>query len=117
MPQQDEPPARGAARGGFGRLATALAAGIVGGLLAPLVYPALSRNARPMTRKAMKAGIVAFERGREIAAEWGERASDVMAEARAEYDEELRSSQQPEPPAANTDIVRLRGSGRETASS
>jgi hypothetical protein len=40
-----------------------------------------------------------------------------MAEARAEYDEELKSSQQPEPPAANTDIVRLRGSGRETASS
>jgi hypothetical protein len=117
MPQQDELPARGAAGGGFGRLATALAAGIVGGLLAPLVYPALSRNARPMTRKAMKAGIVAFERGREIAAEWGERASDVMAEARAEYDEELKSSQQPEPPAANTDIVRLRGSGRETASS
>lgn len=117
MPQQDEPPARGAARSGLGRLATALAAGIVGGLLAPLVYPALSRNARPMTRKAMKAGIVAFERGREIAAEWGERASDVMAEARAEYDEELKSSQQPEPPAAKPDIVRLRGSGRETASS
>jgi len=117
MPQQDEPPARRAAPGRFGRLATALAAGIVGGLMAPLVYPALSRNARPMTRKAMKAGIVAFERGREIAAEWGERASDVMAEARAEYDEELKSSDQPEPPVANTDIVRLRGSGRETASS
>ena len=117
MPQQNELPARGAAGGGFGRLATALAAGIVGGLLAPLVYPVLLRNARSMIRKAMKAGIIAFERGREIAAEWGERASDVMAEARAEYDEELKSSQQPEPPAANTDIVRLRGSGRETASS
>ena len=35
----------------------------------------------------------------------------------AEYDEELKSSDQPEPPVANTDIVRLRGSGRETASS
>jgi|SRR5436190_1992009 hypothetical protein len=121
MPQQDEPPARRAAPGRFGRLATALAAGIVGGLMAPLVYPALSRNARPITRKAMKTGIAAFERGREIAAEWGERASDVMAEARAEYDEELKSPQQPEPPAAtnpavSNDIVRLRGSGRETAS-
>lgn len=116
MPQQDEPPARGAAPGRFGRLATALAAGVVGGLLAPLVYPALARNARPMTRKAMKAGIAAFERGREAAAEWGERASDLMAEARAEYDEAQKSPQQPEAPAASNDIVRLRGSGRETAS-
>ena len=115
MPQQDEPPARGAAPGRFGRLATALAAGIVGGLLAPLIYPALSRNARPVTRKAMKAGIVAFERGREIAAEWGERASDLMAEARAEYDEEQKSPPSSGQPAATTDVVRLRGSGRETA--
>jgi len=63
MQQQDQPPARGAASGRFGRLVTALAAGIIGGLVAPLVYPALARNARPVTRKAMKAGIAAFERG------------------------------------------------------
>jgi hypothetical protein len=113
MRQQEQPPTRGAAPGRFGRLVTALAAGIVGGLLAPLVYPALARNARPASRKAMKAGIAAFERGREIAAEWGERASDLMAEARAEYDEEqLPPSEQPAPAP---DVVRLRGSGRETA--
>jgi hypothetical protein len=116
--QQDEPPARAAAPGRFGRLATALTAGIIGGLLAPVIYPVLSRNARPMTRKAMKTGIAAFERGREIAAEWGERASDLMAEARAEYDEAQKSVGQPEESSTSTnDVVRLRGSGRETVTS
>lgn len=116
MPQQSEAPSpRGAAPGRFGRLVTALAAGLVGGLLAPLVYPAVARNARPVTRKAMKAGIAAFERGREITAEWGERASDLMAEARAEYDEEQKSLPTSEPAAATNDVVRLRGAGRETA--
>jgi len=115
--QQDEPPARRAAPGRVGRLATALAAGIVGGLLAPVIYPALSRNARPMTRKAMQAGIGAFERGREIAAEWGERTSDLMAEARAEYDEAQKSMGQPGSSAATNDVVRLRGSGRESVTS
>ena len=116
MQQQSETPARHPAPGRFGRLATALMAGLVGGLLAPLVYPALARNARPLSRKAMKAGIAAFERGREIAAEWGEHASDLMAEARAEYDEEQKSPAA-ESAAAGNDIVRLRGSGRETATS
>jgi hypothetical protein len=115
MQKQSETPARGAAPGRFGRLFTALAAGVVGGLLAPLVYPALARNARPATRKAMKAGISAFERGREIAAEWGERASDLIAEARAEYDEEQKSPPPAEAPTGTTDIVRIRGGGRETA--
>ena len=115
--QQDEPPARRAAPGRVGRFATVLAAGIVGGLLAPVIYPALSRNARPMTRKAMKAGIGAFERVREIAAEWGERTSDLMAEARAEYDEAQKSMGQPGSSAATNDVVRLRGSGRESVTS
>jgi hypothetical protein len=115
MQQQEQPPSRGAAPGRFGRLVTALAAGLAGGLLAPLVYPALARNARPATRKAMKAGIAAFERGREAAAEFGERASDLMAEARAEYDEERKPLPNSERPAAAKEVVRLRGSGRETA--
>ena len=115
MPQ-DQPAARAAAPGRFGRLVTALAAGVIGGLLAPLVYPVLARNARPTTRKAMKAGIAAFERGRELAAELGEHASDVMAEARAEYDEQSKPPPHSEEPASPNEVVRLRGSGRETAS-
>jgi hypothetical protein len=117
MQQQNEAPVRRAAPGRFGRLATALVAGLVGGLLAPLVYPVVARNARPVSRKAMKAGIAAFERGREIAAEWGEHASDLMAEARAEYDEEQKSSATADSPQAGNDVVHLRGSGRETVTS
>jgi hypothetical protein len=115
MQQQDQPPTRGATPGRFGRIVTALAAGLVGGLLAPLVYPTLARNARPATRKAMKAGIAAFERGLEAAAELGEHASDLMAEARAEYDEEQKSLPDSEQPAAAKEVVRLRGADRETA--
>src|ERR1700730_3664940 len=115
MQQQEQPPSGGAAPGRFGRLVTALAAGLAGGLLAPLVYPALARKARPATRKAMKAGIAAFERGREITAEFGERASDLMAEARAEYDEEHKSLPNAEQSAAAEELVRMRGAGRETA--
>ena len=50
----------------------------------------------------LKAGMAAFDRGREIAAERGEQAGDLLAEARAEYEEELHA------PA----VVSLRGSAR-----
>ena len=112
MPQEEMPGRRPSSHR-FGRLVTALVAGVAGGLLAPLVYPALKRNARPVTRRAFKLGIAAAERGRELAAEFGEHASDLMAEARAEYDAELKSAA-PEPAPAQ-EIVRLRGSAREGA--
>ena len=110
---QEETPGRRPSSHRFGRLVTALVAGVAGGLLAPLVYPALARNARPVTRRAFKLGIAAVERGRELAAEFGEHASDLVAEARAEYDAELKS---PTPEAAPPqEVVRLRGSAREGA--
>jgi hypothetical protein len=101
----------------FRTLGVALVAGVAGGLIAPLLYPSVSRNARPAARKAMKAGIAAFERGRELAAEWGEQAGDLLAEARAEYDAGARGEHQPaaaEPggPGA-TEVVSLRGVGRD----
>lgn len=105
---------RGASSGRFGRIATALVAGIAGGLIAPLIYPAVARNARPAARKALKAGIAAVEHGRVAAAEFTERASDLMAEARAEYDAETQPSAAPEPAIPAQDVVRLRGSARET---
>src|SRR5882724_605649 len=77
----------------FGTLVTALAAGFAGGLLAPLLLPQLERNIRPATKSLFKTGIALYERGRERAAEIGELASDMMAEARAEYEVE----QQPMP--------------------
>jgi hypothetical protein len=93
----------------FRTIGLALIAGVAGGLVAPLLYPSVSRNARPVTRRALKAGMAAFERGREIAAELGEQAGDLLAEARAEYDEEHK----PLAAGAATEVVSLRGSGRD----
>jgi len=113
--QGEQAPERRASSGRFGRLVTALAAGIAGGLIAPLIYPAVARNARPAARKALKAGIVAVERGRVVVAEFAEHASDLVAEARAEYDVENKPSTS-EPAVSVKEVVRLRGSGRETSS-
>jgi hypothetical protein len=107
---------RGAASSGrFGRLVTALVAGVAGGLIAPLIYPAVARNARPAARKALKAGIAAVERGRIAVAEAAEHASDLMAEARAEYDAEQTAPSGHEPAMAAKEVVRLRGAARDTA--
>jgi hypothetical protein len=99
----------------IGRLATALVAGLVGGLLAPLVYPSLARGARPTAKRALKAGIAAFERGRVAAAELGEHASDLYAEAHAEYADEQRPSPRPDEAASAPEVVALRGPAREAA--
>jgi Protein of unknown function (DUF5132) len=114
---QGEPASeRRASSGHFGILITALVAGVAGGLIAPLIYPAVARNARPTARKALKAGIAAVERGRVAVAEFAEHASDLMAEARAEYDEEIKPSSGPEA-GSSKEVVRLRGPARETTSS
>lgn len=101
----------------FGRLVTALVAGVAGGLIAPLIYPAVARNARPVARKALKAGIAAVEQGRVAVAEFAEHASDLMAEARAEYDQENKPLPGSEPADSAKEVVRLRGPARETTSS
>ena len=101
--------------GRFGTIVTALAAGFAGGLLAPLVLPLLEHNTRPASKRLFKTGIALYERGRERAAEIGELTSDVMAEARAEYEVE----QQPMPTGEGNavsakELVRLNnGHGKE----
>src|SRR5260370_16412833 len=85
--QEERVPSRRRA-GRLGTIVTAVLAGVAGGLMAPLVLPRLERNFRPATKNLFKTGIALYERGRERAAEMGEFASDMMAEARAEYDAE-----------------------------
>lgn len=97
----------------LGTVVTALAAGLAGGLLAPLVYPAIARGARPATKKALKVGFAAFERGRVAAAEFGEQASDLLAEARSEYEQQRKPGV--EPREVPIEVVNLRGPGREAA--
>jgi hypothetical protein len=112
MPQEEPAPAR-SSPGRFGTIVTALIAGVAGGLLAPVLLPGLERNLRPATKRVFKTGIALYERGRERAAEIGEVAGDLMAEARAEYETEQQvigtASQ-----VAESEALRLRrGNGRE----
>jgi hypothetical protein len=115
MAQQEPAPNRRRS-GRFGTIVTAALAGVAGGLMAPLILPRLERNFRPATKRLFKTGIALYERGRERAAEIGEFASDMMAEARAEYETELSAEGAPDQVAAN-EVVRLRnGHAREAGS-
>ena len=96
---------------------TAVLAGVAGGLMAPLILPRLERNLRPATKNLFKTGIGLYERGRERAAEMGEFASDMMAEARAEYEAEQSAGGAPGEPVAVNEVVPLRkGNAREAGS-
>src|SRR5215468_7978994 len=113
MAQQEHlPPRRPPGR--LGTIVTAVLAGIVGGLAAPLILPRVERNLRPATKRLFKSGIALYERGRERAAEIGEFASDMMAEARAEYEAEQPMPNGEGDTVAANDVVRLRnGHGKE----
>src|SRR5947208_17137959 len=85
---QEEPVPPRRRPGRLGTIVTAALAGVAGGLLAPLILPRLERNFRPTTKSLFKTGIALYERGRERAAEMGEFARDMMAEARGESEAE-----------------------------
>jgi hypothetical protein len=117
MAQLEPPPIR-RPPGRLTTILTAIFAGFAGGLLAPLVMPGVERNLRPATKRMFKTGIALYERGRERAAEIGEMASDMLAEARAEYEAEQTVAGGPMggEPAAN-EVVRLRNArGKEAGS-
>jgi hypothetical protein len=80
---------RSSGRGGTVLLA--LAAGFAGGMLAPLLVPNAARGMRPAAKAAVKTALALYERGREVAAEFGETASDIIAEARAEFIDERQA--------------------------
>jgi hypothetical protein len=103
---QEEPAPIGRRSGRFGTILTAVLAGVAGGLMAPLIRPRLERNFRPATKGLFKTGIALYERGREKAAEMGEFASDMMAEARAEYDTEQTAADTEIDPVAANEVVR-----------
>ena len=115
---QEESVANRRRSGRLGTIVTAVLAGVAGGLMAPLILPRLERNFRPATKNLFKAGIALYERGRERAAEMGEFASDMMAEARAEYDAEQTIADAEADPVAAREVVRRRnGHAREAGSS
>jgi hypothetical protein len=61
-------------------------------MVAPLLWPVVRKAARPATKRALQAGRVAVERGREVVAEWSETASDLVAEVEAERAAEWRAT-------------------------
>lgn len=76
-----------------------LAVGLGVGLLAPMVFPALGRVLKPSVNAAIRAGVVAWDRGRETLAELGEYAEDMAAEVRAQHPAETSglAASPPEP--------------------
>jgi hypothetical protein len=116
MAQEEPVPAR-RSPGRFGTIATALLAGVAGGLMAPFILPRLERNIRPAAKIIFKTGIALFERGRERAAELSEMAGDMLAEARAEYDAEQGAAGTDGDPLAANEVVRLRRGGSKEAGS
>lgn len=59
-----------------------VAIGVGVALVVPFVFPLLGRAVRPAMQAVIRAGVVAWEKGREQVAEFGEYAEDVIAEVR-----------------------------------
>jgi ABC-type Fe3+ transport system substrate-binding protein len=79
--------------GGRGNLIIGIAIGFGAALLVPVFAPSLRQSMRPAAKATMKAGLLAYERGRVAFAEFGEMAEDVMAEVKAELAAEGRSGE------------------------
>ena len=67
-----------------GNIVTGLAIGVGTAVLVPAIGPAVNNLLRPAAKAVIKGGIVAYDWGRQAAAQVGEAASDMAAEARAE---------------------------------
>jgi hypothetical protein len=72
-----------------GNIVTGLALGVGFALLAPMVKPLV----RPLAKSAIKAGLLAYDQGRVALAELSEHAGDMVAEARAEMEDETHGSE------------------------
>jgi hypothetical protein len=71
-----------------GNIIAVLGIGIVAAVLVPIALPVVARAAKPFAKALVKSGIVVYEKGREAVAELGEVMEDVVAEAKAEIDQE-----------------------------
>lgn len=67
-----------------GNIVTGLAIGLGTAVLAPVIAPAVTNLLRPAAKVVIKGGIVAYDWGRQAAAQVGEATSDMVAEARAD---------------------------------
>jgi hypothetical protein len=65
------------------------AIGVGVAILIPIAYEVVATLARPAAKKVIKEGMKLAEKGMEKVAEAGETFEDLVAEARAEVDEEM----------------------------
>lgn len=70
-----------------GNVGTGLAVGVGVAVIGPLLTPVLGAVLRPVTKAVIKAGMVAYDAGREGVARVNEMSGDVVAEVRSELDE------------------------------
>ena len=68
----------------------AIGAGLLA--LAPLAVASLAGASRPLARAAVKGGIILYDKGRETAAEFSEVMEDLVAEARAELEQQQEAA-------------------------
>ncbi|MDZ8050372.1 MAG: DUF5132 domain-containing protein [Aulosira sp. ZfuVER01] len=68
--------------------APGIIAGIGAVLLAPIIIPVVAGIGKPLAKKLIKGGIVAYEKSKGAFAELGETWEDMVAEARAELAED-----------------------------
>ncbi|MGD8842157.1 MAG: DUF5132 domain-containing protein [Gammaproteobacteria bacterium] len=65
-------------------------------ILVPVAVAVLMPVIRPMARSALKAGIFAYEKGRETLAEFGETVDDIVAEVEEELVEAHEANEMPD---------------------
>lgn len=70
-----------------GTILTGLAIGIGAAVLAPAVIPVIAAVAKPVTKAAIKGGLILFKKGKETFAEVGEVVEDLVAEVKSEISE------------------------------
>lgn len=79
----------------FGRVLVALIAGAAGGVLVTALRSDAGK-ARPAARRAVRTGVQLYEQARQTLGELGETASDLIAEAQAELEQERESAASPQ---------------------
>jgi len=77
-----------------GNLATGLVVGLGAVLLGPAIFQAMGRVLRPAAKAVVKTGLVFY---RETLSEIGEMAGDLVAEAKAELEQDAHSDRERAP--------------------
>lgn len=74
-----------------GNILTGLAIGVGAAVIAPAVIPVLAGIAKPIAKALIKGGITLYDRTREAIAEGSEVLEDIVAEVKAEIEEERQA--------------------------